>query len=156
MDKGAPQQRRVVVHRNGKTERGFLSDSRWQNLEEILRSPSIGFPDFLPLTRDGSSETVEIPVSQAKAVFFVKSFEGCREQLTVHFHSDDGVAGGLWVRVRFKDGEIVEGIVYNSSRYLVDPGFFLRPSDPESNNELIYILKSAIDEFQVIGVREIG
>jgi hypothetical protein len=59
------------------------------------------------------------------------------------------------VRVQFLDGEIMEGIVHNSMRYLIDPGFFLMPTDPLGNNKLVYVLKSWLIDHRVLGMRKL-
>jgi hypothetical protein len=59
------------------------------------------------------------------------------------------------MRLQFRDGEVMEGIVHNSLRYLVDPGFFLMPTDPESNNKLVYVVKSWLADLRVLGMRKI-
>jgi hypothetical protein len=33
----------------------------------------------------------------------------------------------LWIRIRFDDGETVEGIIHNALDYIVGPGFFMAP-----------------------------
>ena len=59
------------------------------------------------------------------------------------------------MRVEFLDGEVMEGIVHNTLRFLVDPGFFLVPTDPDSNNRLVYVMKSWLKDHRVLGVRKL-
>jgi hypothetical protein len=61
----------------------------------------------------------------------------------------------LWVRLDFSDGEMIEGIVQNSVHCLIDDGFFVIPTDPGSNNKLLYVVKSALKDFRVLGMRNI-
>jgi hypothetical protein len=49
----------------------------------------------------------------------------------------------------------MEGIVHNSIRYLIDPGFFLRPTDPGSNNKLVYVMKTWLKDHRVLGMRKL-
>jgi hypothetical protein len=51
---------------------------------------------------------------------------------------------------------VIEGIVHNSIRYLLDPGFFLVPTHPGSNNRLIYISKSQLADHRVLGTRNLN
>jgi hypothetical protein len=37
----------------------------------------------------------------------------------------------------------------------VDPGFFLLPTDPDSNNKLVYVLKSWLVDHRVLGMRKL-
>jgi hypothetical protein len=56
------------------------------------------------------------------------------------------------VRVKFFDQEYLEGVLRNSAQLLVDPGFFLKPPDLQSNNEILYVIKSSLVDFRVLGV----
>jgi hypothetical protein len=69
------------------------------------------------------------------------------------FYGNSPIVHGIWMRVQFFDGEVIEGIVHNSIRYLVDPGFFLVPTHPGSNNKLIYVAKSRLADHRVLGTR---
>ena len=81
----------------------------------------------------------DISVKDIKAVFYVNSFDGDSDHKQLNFHTRAPIVHGIWMRFQFLDGEVMEGIVYNSIRYLVDPGFFLLPTDPGSNNKLVYV-----------------
>jgi hypothetical protein len=82
------------------------------------------------------------------------SFEGDSDHKELNFHSRAPIVHGIWVRLQFRDGEVMEGIIYNSIRYLVDPGFFLLPTDPDSNNRLVYVRKSWLADYRVLGMRK--
>ena len=97
----------------------------------------------------------DIRVSDAKAIFFVKTFEGYSSHNELKFFNDSSIVQGIWVRIEFKDGEVMEGLVHNSIHYLVDSGFFLLPTDPGSNNKLVYIVKNGLKDCRVLGVRTI-
>jgi hypothetical protein len=45
----------------------------------------------------------------------------------------DITATDLWIRIRFADGEVLEGQTQNDTRLLVDPGVWLRPFDSTGN-----------------------
>ncbi len=87
-----------------------------------------------------------------KAVFFVKSFEG-RSHDDLRFHDSFPPAECLWVRVTFLDEEVMEGLIYNKSDFVLSAGFFFFPSDPEGNNWLVYVPKSQIRDFNILGLR---
>ncbi|MFI5166958.1 MAG: DUF6982 domain-containing protein [Thermoanaerobaculales bacterium] len=84
-----------------------------------------------------AGKVIEVPLSQLKAVFFVKSLEGnkaYREKKAF-----DGAKGfGRKVRCEFRDGEVLTGFTQS-----YDPtklGFFITPIDPQSNNERIFVV----------------
>ena len=89
----------------------------------------------------------KVYLSELKAVYFVKSLEGnpgYRKKL------DTGKTGfGKKVRIHFHDGEDLVG--YSVTFSLHKPGFFVIPTDPESNNERIFIVSKATDRIETIG-----
>lgn len=62
---------------------------------------------------------------------------------------------GIWMRFQFCDGEVTEKIVYNSIRYLIDPGFFVLPTDPASNNKIINVGKGWLVDHRFLGLRKL-
>jgi hypothetical protein len=60
------------------------------------------------------------------------------------------------MRLEIDTGEAMEGLVYNSLRCLVDPGFFFLPTDPESNNTFVYVMKKALVDHRVLGIRPLS
>ncbi len=105
-----------------------------------------------PVRLLNSEKEERISLVDAKAVFFVHSFDGTTKK-DLRFHDDLDHAKTLWVRIVFRDNEVVEGLVDNNSDYLLREGFFLTPSDPEGNNFLIYVRKRQLRDFHVLGVR---
>jgi hypothetical protein len=138
----------VVVHRtNGTLVKGVLELDA--NTEAIV--PSSPLSEALHIRGEVSGECSLIQVSEAKAVFFVKQHEGALDHDEVKFFSDVA-ATDLWIRIRFADGEALEGQTHNDTRLLLDPGIWLRPFDRTGNNVLVYVPKSSVVEFHVMGV----
>lgn len=135
--------------------KGYLETAVPTDLASLLQNPTRGFPTRLILQKDNGSGEHDIDVAQAKAIFFVRSFEGHNEKHPVRFYANGPAVHGIWVEVRFSDGEVVEGVIHNSIHHLVENGFLLSPSDPDSNNEVIYVLKSSISNYRVLGVRTV-
>lgn len=85
-------------------------------------------------------KTVEVLLNQLKAVFFVKLLEGDRSYRETK--GIDGARGiGRKVRCEFSDGEVLTGFApsYDPAK----AGLFITPADPRSNNERIFVVKSA-------------
>jgi hypothetical protein len=100
-----------------------------------------------------TEETIKVPKRELKALFFVRKFSGNREYSEIKFFDSQPKIDGLWVRVTFYDNELIEGIVSNSIRFLMEDGFYLKPPDPNSNNRIMYVVKSALKDFTVLGVQ---
>jgi len=138
---------KVVAHlRGGKLLKGYTDAVPIADLEELLQreSPQVSSPIKIRLA--DSKRTVSIPMKSLKALFFVKSFEGRKEYKEIKFFETHPPIEGLWVRMQFYDREATEGVVRNSLDLLMSPGFFLKPPDPESNNEILYVVKSSLAE----------
>jgi hypothetical protein len=103
-----------------------------------------------PLT---SNEPVQVALSDIKAVFFVKSFRGDPKRKNLRFYTNGPSVGAIWAEIRFNDNEIIEATIDNSAEHLMGEGVLLHPSDAGSNNLLVYVNKSAISSYRVLGVR---
>ena len=143
---------RVVIRYNGEVIKGYLEQQKAEDLGGLLGQANRRIQDTLTVRLE-NGELKQVPTAKVKAIFFVKSFEGQSERDELKFFSHAPIVHGIWTQVHFLDGEVVEGIVHNSMHHLVDPGFFLIPTDPGSNNKLIYVTKSALKDYRVLGVR---
>jgi len=146
---------KVVVHSNGRVIKGYVESQQWEELEGLLVQGVRRIPDVLRIRDSANDSFQEVPVADLKAVFFVKSFEGQGSRNDLKFFSNAPMVHGVWVQLQFKDGEIMEGIILNGMHHLIEPGFFVHPTDPDGNNSLIYVLKSALADFRVLGVRSL-
>ena len=133
--------------------RGYASADDLGSVEEMMRSGARAPLETIRLTPTEGGPAQVMPVSDAKAVFFVSTFDGDTEHEALHFHQHAPILPGLWVRVQFQDGEEIEGFVSNSQEYVLGSGFFIMPTDPDGNNRLIYVLKSRLKGFSVLGIR---
>ena len=124
-------------------------------MEELLSVPPDSPPSSFRIRDLETNDIKEIASEDVTAVFYVKSFDGKPEHKVLNFHSHVPTIDGIWMRLEFGNGEVMEGLVYNSLRYLIDPGFFLLPTDPESNNKLVYVMKKSIVDHRVLGIRQL-
>ena len=143
---------KAVIHLiDKKLIKGYLADpdGLWSATKAPANAP---LPEeFDVQLLDGSS--VKIRLCQAKAVFFVNQFHGQPEYEELKFFKSGPDFPGLWVRLRFADSEVTEGLVHNSLSLLHGPGFFLKPPDPQSNNRMVYALKNHLINFEVLGLK---
>ena len=93
-----------------------------------------------------NGETQQIEVEQLKAFFLVKDFEGNK---TYDEDYKDEISGtGRKIMVTFSDGESIIGYTlgYSPDRQ----GFFMTPADLKSNNQRIFVVKSAREKVEFI------
>ncbi len=146
---------KIVVQFGTRTVKGYLDSPIWNTIEELLSNAPAQSPESFRLRHLDSNALEDIPLKDVKAVFYVRSFEGEEHHKSLNFHTLVPTVHGIWMRLQFLDGEVMEGIVFNSIRYLVDPGFFLLPTDPGSNNKLVYVVKKWVTDHRILGLRKI-
>jgi hypothetical protein len=144
---------RIVIRFEDRTVRGTAQISELGPIEQLLRNDPHAPLDTIRLVLIESGEIEEVPTRDAKAVFFVKTFDGDVRHKALHFHENAPIIPGLWVRLHFYDNEAIEGIISNTRDFVLEDGFFLIPTDPNGNNRLVYVNKSGLKDFHVLGLR---
>ncbi len=144
---------RLVIRYEDHAVRGLAQAKDLGTMDQLLRSDPQASLDSIRLKLINSEEFVSVPTKNAKAVFFVKTFDGDLKHRALHFHEHAPIVSGLWVRVCFQDNEVIEGIIRNSGDFVLEHGFFMMPTDPNGNNQLIYVLKDRLKDFHVLGMR---
>ena len=89
---------------------------------------------------------VQVNVSELKAIYFVESLEGDPQ---FNEKTDLERTGcGRKIKVQFRDGEIQFG--YTQGYAPNRPGFFVTPSDADSNNERIFVVTAAAEKVEFV------
>jgi hypothetical protein len=101
------------------------------------------------LTLDGEHQTIQL--KDVKCVYFVREFKDPFEPERKTFLSRPKL-DGLWVRLRFRDEDVIEGIVPNNLLELLDTGVQLTPPDLHGNAVRMFIPRTALGEMKVLGV----
>lgn len=128
----------VVLLLNRSAVKGYI------NPATLGRSESIEL-----LTLDGEHRSIEL--AEMKSVYFVREFKDAFEPERKTFLSRPKL-DGLWVRLRFRDEDVMEGIVANNLLDLLDKGVQLTPPDLHGNVLHMFIPRSALAEMKVLGV----
>ncbi len=127
-------------------------------IRRFQREPLSGFvnpltfqqPDGIELMfLEGHSTTV--PYAEVRSVAFVRDFDSTAGPERLTFNTRPKMEG-LWVSLRFRGGEVAEGVIPNNLLQLEPHGFTIVPPDPYSNNQRIFIPRSALESIQVLGV----
>ena len=135
------------------------STSKKVRISRFEREPLLGYVNPLTylrpagvelLTPDGNYSVV--PYDEVKAVQFVKDFEPPDPGIERKVFSTRPKMDGLWVRVKFRDGEVMDGILANNLLLMESQGFTVVPPDPYSNNQRLFLPRKALTELQVLGV----
>ncbi len=99
-----------------------------------------------------TAESVVIPYQQVRAVYFIRDFGEDPERYQRREFATRPKLGGLWVRMRFLDGEELEGVMPNDLKAIGEHGVTLIPPDSKGNTQRVFVPSRAMDVFQVMGV----
>ena len=143
----APDERtKVVVHYADRIIKGYISPVLPSDPPESR--PRRGVIRVRRL--DGVLE--EIALIQTQGVYFVKEFEEDKTHESLLFYTLPPMEL-LWARLVFKSGDVIEGLIDNGPHLVLEPGFLVTPTDPTGNNRFIFVMKSQIKDFKVLGLR---
>ncbi len=98
-----------------------------------------------------SGNVVAIDLKDIKAVYFVRDFGDFESPGRKTFTSRPRTEG-LWVRLKFKDNEVLEGMMPNDLSLTTAEGFLINPPDLRSNTQRIYVPRTALDSLTVLAV----
>lgn len=98
-----------------------------------------------------AGNVVGIDLTEIKGVFFVREF-GDSESLMRKTFTSRPRTEGLWVRLRFKDSEILEGMMPNDLSQVLPEGFLINPPDLRSNTQRIFVPRTALEALTVLAV----
>jgi hypothetical protein len=98
-----------------------------------------------------SGNVVAIDLRDIKAVYFVREFSDSdvmsRKTFTTRPRTE-----GLWVRLKFKDSEVIEGIMPNDLAQNPAEGFLINPPDLRSNTQRVFVPRASLASVTVIAV----
>ena len=98
-----------------------------------------------------AGNVVAIDLRDIKGVYFVREFGDSESLLRKTFTSRPRTEG-LWVRLKFKDNEVLEGMMPNDLSLSMSEGFLVNPPDLRSNTQRIFVPRSALDSLTVLAV----
>jgi hypothetical protein len=92
-----------------------------------------------------------LPYQEVRTVSFVRDFDSPEQEERQVFLTRPKMAG-LWVRLRFRDGETMEGILPNNLLQIEPHGFVVVPPDPFGNRQRVFVPRTALLGVEVLGV----
>jgi hypothetical protein len=116
---------------------------------------------YLNPSKLGEAETLELltpegeqrnfAVKEVRSIYFVREFADDFEPERKAFLSRPKL-DGLWVRLKFRDEDTIEGVVPNDLLSLLDRGVQITPPDLHGTTLRIFIPRTALSEMTVLGV----
>ena len=116
---------------------------------------------YLNPSKIGDAETLELltpegeqrsfAVKDVRSIYFVREFADDFEPERKAFLSRPKL-DGLWVLLKFRDEDTIEGVVPNDLLSLLDRGVQITPPDLHGTTLRIFIPRTALTEMTVLGV----
>ncbi len=100
------------------------------------------------LTVSGSA--LVIPYGEIKVLYFVRDFESGEPPADSRVFLTRPKTGGLWLRMKLRDGEVMDGVIPNNLLQLEPFGVSFVP--PHAGTGKAFIPRAALFEVQVVGV----
>src|SRR5947209_8949846 len=92
-----------------------------------------------------SGKVVLIDLGEVKSVDFVRDFSDpggpTRKTFTTRPRTE-----GLWLRLKFTDNDVLEGMMPNDLAQIAPEGFLITPPDTRGNTQRIFVPKAALEE----------
>jgi hypothetical protein len=106
----------------------------------------------------GKLTSVHLP--EVKWICFVRDFQSGDvnqpERLLRKTYAARPRSPGLWIRVRMKDNDLIEGLAQNDLTLLEGEGLFLIPPDTRSNTQRVFLPRQAVAELDILAVIRAG
>jgi len=140
--------KKVIVRRfSGDTLPGYLPHAAFVHHQSI---------DLLDL----SGRIIPLPLNDIKTISYVRDFNLSDtvnpERLDRRAFLARPRNEGLWLRITFRTGDLLEGLAPTDRSLLDalvdDAGLFLTPPDTRSNTQRLYVPRVALTELQLLAV----
>ena len=126
--------KKVVLERFDRAAvRGFVNPQAFLQAEgiEVMRA-------------DGSLAVV--PFDQVKALSFVRDLDGAGVLSERREFLARPKTVGLWVELRFRDGDLLEGVLPNNLLSVEPEGYSITPPEATGNAQKVFIPRRALSE----------
>lgn len=132
--------KKVIVERFEREPlRGYVNPQTWLLAEGME-----------VLTTEGNS--IVTPLDEVKVVSFVRDIDGPRFSGERRSYATRPKTEGLWVRMLFRDGDHLDGLLPNNLLGIEPQGFTVVPPDSASNAQRIFAPKAGLAAIKVLGV----
>jgi hypothetical protein len=120
-------------------------------LSGFVNQQSYLLAEGLELLSQNGAVTI-VPYQEVKLVCFVRDFQQGEPRKELRLFTTRPKMEGLWIRLRFRDGDAMDGLLSNNLLQLEPYGFSVIPPDPGFQNQRIFIPRAALSGVQVLGV----
>ena|SRR5579859_3375086 len=98
-----------------------------------------------------AGKVVLIDLAEVKGVYFVREFTETESVARKTFATRPRTEG-LWVRMKFRDSDVLEAMMPNELTQLIPEGYLVTPPDTRANTQRIFVPRAAVTSFSVLAV----
>lgn len=99
-----------------------------------------------------SGNLLVVPYEDIKALYFVRDFDAGEPSAESRLFQNRPKMNGVWIRMRFRDGEVMDGLMPNNLLQLEAYGFTFVPPNAGANSQKVFVPRAALAELQIVGV----
>ena len=132
------------------TKKALIRRYERETLAGYVNPASFLQPEGVELLSDQANVTI-VPYPEIRSVAFVREFDTAAAAERLVFQTRPKTAG-LWVRLRFRDGGVLEGIIPNNLMLLETSGFTVIPPDSFGNQQRVWAPRASLVGLEVLGV----
>jgi hypothetical protein len=100
---------------------------------------------------DAGGQLQQFEWKKVKVAWFVRDWDGSVHPEQTAFTRRPRLEG-LWVRLRFRDEEILEGMLINDLLHVSKHGYLITPPDLSGNQQKAFVPKAALESMNVLAV----
>jgi len=100
---------------------------------------------------DAGGQLRQFPWKTVKIGWFVRDWDGPVRPEQTTFRRRPRLEG-LWVRLRFRDEEILEGMLVNDLLHVSEHGHLITPPELSGNHQKAFVPRAALAEMEVLAV----
>ncbi len=128
-------------------------------IRRFEREPVSGFVNPQSYLQPGGIELLTVagnalvvPYEEVKILYFVRDFEAAEDPSEPRLFLNRPKSSGLWIRMKFRDGEVLDGLVPNNLVTLEPYGLTFVPPNSSGNRQRAFVPRTALVEAQVVSV----
>ncbi len=133
------------------TKKVLVSRFDRETLAGFVNPQSYLRPEGVELLSTGGALSI-VPFIEIRTVSFVRDFGDGEPRKERRLFNARPKLEGLWIRMWFRDGAVMDGVL-SSNLLLMDPlGFNVVPPDSGYQNQRVFVPRTALLEILVLGV----
>ncbi len=101
---------------------------------------------------EAGGQVEEIPWKNVKIAWFVRDWDEQPARPDRTFFLRRPRLEGLWIRLRFRDEEVLEGMLVNDLLHLSPHGYLITPPDLNGSHQKAFVPRAALAAMEVLSV----